>query len=315
MGRIVILEGPDGGGKTTLANQLVEKGFQYQHDGPPPAGRDNIAYYLEVLYHAYLAPHDTVFDRLWLGERMYGPVARGSDNIGSEGQRLFLRLHQAWNVKMYLVWPNQDEIQANYLVKLKDSGDYLKSVDRFRAVCDRYFRWAYMFATMSELYDYRVNTVSDILMDFAISLEKGLKILPKGFVGSQSAKYLLIGENPNHVWIDVPFHSLTNSSGYFNDALILAGLKEEDICLGNAYSPDGVEHSLKEIVDAVPTIDKILLLGNRAYDWFIHQPLCAEHKVSYLLHHPSYVKRFKSNDPMVYAGFLREAIFGNTNSR
>ncbi len=43
MGRVVILEGPDGSGKTTLAKELVKSGFTYKHMGVPDEGTDLMA--------------------------------------------------------------------------------------------------------------------------------------------------------------------------------------------------------------------------------------------------------------------------------
>ena len=38
--KVVVLEGPDGGGKTALANELVRHGYTYHHEGPPPKNVD-----------------------------------------------------------------------------------------------------------------------------------------------------------------------------------------------------------------------------------------------------------------------------------
>jgi hypothetical protein len=73
--RHVILEGPDGAGKTTLARQLCDTyGYGYHHEGPPPEDVAAVEHYGGLLTGALSL---TVFDRLHLGELVYGPLLRG----------------------------------------------------------------------------------------------------------------------------------------------------------------------------------------------------------------------------------------------
>lgn len=84
---IVILEGPDGGGKTTIAEELkkTKPGTRVIHHGAY-AGQDKIfVYYLASLLYAHRRPHlNVIFDRSWLSEAPYGRVMRGGqDRLGS----------------------------------------------------------------------------------------------------------------------------------------------------------------------------------------------------------------------------------------
>ena len=163
MGKIVILEGPDGGGKTTLAKELVARGFDYFHDGLPPSGRDNVAYYTWILEQAGKRDKNSVFDRLWLGERIYGPVARGIDTIGDEGQNVMLDLHKKLGVKMFLCLPPFPVVMINYRSKLKDPLDYLQSADLLTEVYHRYYAWGIKNSFSAYLYDYYIRTVDDVI--------------------------------------------------------------------------------------------------------------------------------------------------------
>lgn len=308
MGKIVILEGPDGGGKTVLARKFEAQGWRYRHDGVPQQGRNNIAYYLEVINEAMVSPLNTVFDRLWLGERIYGPVARHMDTIGEEGQRLFMRLHTSKEIVQYIVLPQYDTAISNYEVKIKDKTDYLRSIPLFKEVYKRYLDWAYQWAAAYEMYDY-TN-----LKGWPSPEERrpDLDLLPQGTVGSPCAKYLFIGDTPNHPNIDVPFHALNGSSGYFNQALSNCGIREQDLALTNAHMPNGKQHDVYEIVKSLPGLQHIFLMGNKANEWFMRKktiPL----EMNVRLHaipHPSYMKRFKGHNPWVLAELIQKELNG-----
>lgn len=83
---ILIVEGPDGAGKTTFARGF---GGRYHHEGPPPTdlGPGNLfQYYLDKVIRAATSASFTratvVFDRLALGELIYGPILRGTNRLG-----------------------------------------------------------------------------------------------------------------------------------------------------------------------------------------------------------------------------------------
>src|SRR5262245_31041453 len=88
----VILEGPDATGKTTMARQLESLGWKYHHEGPPAGTDDLFTYYCQVLLNA---KEPTVFDRLFHGELVYGPLVRGKSLITWDHVPLFDRLCRA----------------------------------------------------------------------------------------------------------------------------------------------------------------------------------------------------------------------------
>ena len=75
---IVVLEGPDFAGKSTLAETLQERfNGRILSNGQPPAGVDLSHHYLQQVIGASGRSELTVFDRLHVGELIYGPIYRG----------------------------------------------------------------------------------------------------------------------------------------------------------------------------------------------------------------------------------------------
>lgn len=317
MNRIVILEGPDGAGKTTLANELVVKyGFRYKHEGPPPISADLHAHYLKVLNESIESPFDTVHDRLWLGERIYGPVARGLDRLGPEGQKLILRLHTSKQIKMLICLPKLKAVKENYVRKLETGHDYLQSPEKLVKVFQSYCHWLYNYGNMGELYDYTKDfSISKLLDSFDPH-----SVLPSGTVGSRLAKYLFIGDRPNHLTIDVPFHAVDGSSGYFNRALELANIAEPDVAISNAFGPgkltSPIKHSLRSMIDKLPHLTNIFLMGKNAQEWFsnsVMSPQDLHLRDVHNLPHPSYLKRFYGANPKVLAKMIKDITYAKNN--
>jgi len=74
----IILEGPDCAGKTTLAKELEKCGYKIVHNGPPKTDDPFREYALQIEESAKV---NTVFDRLHIGEMIYGPILRGKSRI------------------------------------------------------------------------------------------------------------------------------------------------------------------------------------------------------------------------------------------
>lgn len=78
---IIILEGPDGSGKSTLAHAVASLlgGATVVSSGPPIG--DPFNEYMEKINEARLRPTHTIFDRLHVGELVYGPLLRGRSRL------------------------------------------------------------------------------------------------------------------------------------------------------------------------------------------------------------------------------------------
>lgn len=82
---IILFEGPDGTGKSTLADAVYRKtSATATHSGPPPRG---LAYatFSAVIDFAETSPAPTVMDRLHWGDVPYGYVHRGDAELELRG--------------------------------------------------------------------------------------------------------------------------------------------------------------------------------------------------------------------------------------
>lgn len=78
---IIIIEGPDGSGKTTLAENLSKQtGYPVVHRSQPKSEEEK-----RQMYQSYVDIIDTgknvIFDRCWYSEMVYGPVMRDASVI------------------------------------------------------------------------------------------------------------------------------------------------------------------------------------------------------------------------------------------
>lgn len=77
---IIILEGPDGSGKTTLANKIKDQtGFMLLHRSHQTDSNADSLFdeYVQVIK----AGKNCIMDRGWYSEMVYGPVMRGASAI------------------------------------------------------------------------------------------------------------------------------------------------------------------------------------------------------------------------------------------
>lgn len=77
----IIIEGPDGAGKTTLANYLSEKlGFPVVHRTQPKSEEEKAKMFAQYLYDAK-EPSNVIYDRFLYSEIVYGTIMRDASVI------------------------------------------------------------------------------------------------------------------------------------------------------------------------------------------------------------------------------------------
>lgn len=287
---IIILEGPDGAGKTTLANELAET-FQLPvyHEGPPPAGEDPFKYYGAKL----LAVRHTgaVLDRFALGERVYAPIFRSGDPFADVGWRAYKRIETAANVMTVLCMPNYETAHGNWLSRKKSE----MFQDRYENI---YNGFAALGAECDALYDYTKPEHHRGLFSMLGEWSTRPMLSPQ-MSGSPYAKYLLVGDRGSAsvgATCNVPFHGMTASSGYLNQALFKSSFQEDEIALVNAWQHD--DGRLKRTI--LPRMfERVIALGNEAAD------ACAKQGIDYkMVPHPQFYNRFHHDEIDKYVELL-----------
>lgn len=298
MNQVIILEGPDGGGKTILAQSLVEKyGFKYEHEGPPEPSWSSdclFRHYVMTLYKAQHSRQPVVLDRHYLGETIYGPVMRDRSLLTDNQVTLIERIVRAGGTRVVLCLPHWDNVLRNWLAK--KGQDYVDKSERLHTIYKMYHAEAIDgHDGLLERYDYTRTK------DFKVYSRPEL---PPWVIGSPIADILLVGERVNTriTRTDWAFFASNGSSGYLNRVIREAGLTEVRIALMNAYPPNKAEFKeLEPVIRRLPLLRRVVCLGREA------SRACQIQGIKHTsLHHPSYIKRFNL-DRADYVKQLREA--------
>lgn len=146
---IVVLEGPDCTGKSTLAKAIVDEfnGVYYHATWSKDLDRVMWDYHLGLLNQAVESSKSrvVVIDRLWLSEVVYARVYRGGSKIPHEGRMLdrILRIHGAVNV---ICLPQTPAIGAQAIAESAKKRDEMwegKGYEKSLALCQYFHDYAF----------------------------------------------------------------------------------------------------------------------------------------------------------------------------
>jgi len=286
---IIILEGPDGAGKTTLAHELRDRhGFAYHHEGPPPEG--NLLEHYGAILDSFRG-RNAVIDRLAYGERVYGPILRGQESRFTHGDWvIFQRLMRAVGAIQLTYMPPYNECKAAWKQKMALRQELFEDAETLRRV----YREFANIVESDVSFRLTIRVGADELLN---ALDEGVfikptKVLPPGFVGSPSAKFLFVGEKGSHEnspTRDLAFFGTSGCSGYLTYCLHQAGFEEQEIAFINAARWDNQ-------VVSWPELDwKVIALGNKA------RMECQLRDLEfYFLPHPQYWRRFHNSQTDEY---------------
>ena len=129
---IIIIEGADGSGKTTLANLLSKQtGYPVVHRSQPKTEEEK-----QQMRQMYVDTINTgrnmIFDRCWYSEMAYGPVMRDTSVISyPEMYLLEEKLAKHGAIIIYCT----DDPKTLWRRATKRGEDYITDFDTFESIC------------------------------------------------------------------------------------------------------------------------------------------------------------------------------------
>lgn len=322
---LVICEGVDGGGKSTLVNALAgtymswcianDVGFSEPtilRFGQPEPGISAFDEYELPLHQSPLRDLVTsttelvLADRYSVGEPFYGPLYRGGSRLSPGGVLHVELLLQSVGAVKLLAQP--DDV-ATVRKRLAERGEdflmphHVDLVHRQYEVHGR--RYAYQRAEQLPL----MSTISTAHLRQRQRLDSIASMLP-GYVGSLRPRVVLVGDRRNdRLESATPeFNSAFipcvsgSSSSYLMSALNLTGIYSSNLGIVNAHEP-GVDLSL--LLD-VGTIESVVALGNEA-----STALSAAGVTHAKVPHPQWWRRFRHSKLSEYANEIMEVARGD----
>jgi len=288
---MIILEGPDCGGKSTLAElwPLPESNkihFSHQEDKL-------------TAYKKFLSEHrgrDMLLDRFHISEQVYGPILRNSNELLYTGRFLERELlADASCVVLCLPpWPI-----VRYQWQKRIDSEMVKDVEVMRAIYEAYHEIETDLKVF--LFDYTKDPLPRLVDKVNRFMHCDNK-MPHGFFGSPFATVLLVGDEvSSQEQHGVPFtRDRVGCSTWLAKQLHDAGISEGHLAWVNS-TPDLTKKQVDFIQDRFP--NKIAL------------GVTAEYKLRQLgfsmfetVQHPQYWKRFLSKEPYPLIAKLKRMI-------
>jgi hypothetical protein len=290
--RVVVLEGPDGGGKTTLARAICERtGARYVHHGPYPGvgARALPRFYLDAIAPALVGDADIVVDRSWLSELAYGPVYRGRSRIDALDLRMLDRVLARCRTTVVRCLPPVEACLAAF--RARSETEYLPTEGLVRKVYDRYVSALGSWTALPVVtFDYTRGdgaTRVDALWSSNATAPWRTATIGSGWC---DAPVVVVDETVgNHKsvdpWLRYPFVSFADAgcSRWLARELETAGIPESALRWVNANDP-GIE----SVFGRTP-VRVVLALGQVA----AQRVVGVYGGVPWVVDHPQYLKRFQ----------------------
>jgi hypothetical protein len=301
---LIILEGCDATGKTTVARELAEDwGFELRHHGPPD--RHPLEEWGQQI--ADYKPTDRwVMDRFHWGELVYAPHYRNRTDLGWHG----------------FEWVEQ-ALRSRGAITVHCTGDPQRILDRATALEDDYVDLSLGHITLllqvyrtcvtrshTVWYEHDIDGARSSSRLFAATAEgrqratyKMLTRHPQVIGQTVRPRYLLVGDRigpEQRAPTLLPFGPWPDSSGsYLMRAILEEGLK--DYALTNAYTPDGTPYFLHRLWLDLGR-PKVVALGNEAANVLDLLNVPFGKTV-----HPQAARRFNHHQLTLYGRTLRAA--------
>jgi thymidylate kinase len=163
--QLIILEGPDGGGKSTLAAQLKEDfDAEIYHFGPllELNGDELCTYLIKSMRLVLSNQRNVIFDRSWLSEQMYGPSIRYNDRlVECNNYQILNTIARICNAKVIFCLPFYETAKQNFI---NSKEEYLENIDQWNLIDTHYRSLSQNYDHLPSMsFDYQVTEYLDLI--------------------------------------------------------------------------------------------------------------------------------------------------------
>lgn len=320
---VILVEGPDGGGKTYTAKNFLHK-YAYQHNGPPPKGTpsDTFWWQLEGLLpkttqttrinaSAFYTQLSTnwVVDRNWPSEQIYHRFAGRPHVFHPMAHRMFERYMLANRGIVVMCLPPYKVAYDAWDARRREGRELIEKEEDFATTYEFYKTWRLTTSLPVIEFDWTKNGPGWLEQCIYNQLEYYSKAnpLPGVVYGNPGAHILIVGEqyntNGRPQGPHIPFVGTGRNGFWFTQQLEMIGLTERDVAWVNAKTPKGLPVSPEVSVKLGSRV--IIALGHVAAAWSRFNNTAKVIEVP----HPAYWARFHAKDEYPlheHALFLRE---------
>jgi hypothetical protein len=301
MKRVYILEGPDGGGKTTLGAKLAKAaGAVTINHGPYPEITEPSLWlkYLHSMLPAYVGLHPVILDRAWFAEPIYGAAFRSGKNRILPWQRRILERF-ALGVGAVVVYclPPVERCLAAW--RSRPEAEYLKKAEQLEEVYAAYAKEARVAFSKQPLASIRYDYTKD---DHAVGFLESLGTYeanegPGVGAWRPGKSIVIIGERPGGTGgPHAPAFCGTDPAGcsaWLSMQLENAGVPEQALYWVNAYAGGRDEAPLDPTFIERLRPPHVFALGEVAVEWARWHGIIDAIQVS----HPQSWRRFHHREP------------------
>lgn len=296
---IIVLEGPDMAGKTTLARNIsvdsALRGFHITQLKRGPLHGDPMHEYLDFLAALTTERRHSneviIMDRWHVGELIYGPLLRGQSRLSLAQAAYVENVIQTFGANFWHVTADLPTLEDRYDIR----GDTLIKKQWLGQLSDEYFRYVAdrpHWVTCTATAPPQIRMVDQ--SPFA-----------GRYIGPRYPSVLLLGDKRNDQRLPFPFVPFPATSGHWLfRSLLDAAVDTQRVGVVNANEISCQQ--LRALVDRLGN-PPIVVLGNEAEKaWKGAQ---TGQSVPYRkLPHPQYMRRFQNKQTKSYGMEIRKAM-------
>lgn len=295
---LIVIEGPDKTGKTTLAKAIADKwGFKYKHFSAPKGSPADE--YIDFLLNL---KEPTVCDRFHLGELVYGPMFRGKAGITPLE---LVTIERVMRLKQTIIVHAVTNMKlANQRLDVSTEHEVVNKPQNLAAA--EGFAKVVPLTNAGPVLKYDGSTLDNLhAIIEKIRVIIGTWSTRNSYTGIGTitgSKLVFVGEavNKNVTWRGLPFDR-GNSSQFLLDVFQAAGVPENAVYICNA---DKLTHHEVEALITHGARTSFFSLGRKA-DIKLQKLGIRDH---YVLPHPQFIKRFHYTRQGSYINAFKDAL-------